>query len=215
VLREALEKAYPAHGILGEEHPATRQEAEFVWVIDPIDGTQSFISGLPMFGLLLGPAWEERFVLGLIDQPILHERWVGADGHGTNMNGRRVSTRRCRVLREATLYAGGPTRDETAAGAAVARVRDECRGARYGVECYTYGLLASGYIDLILDYDYEAYDFAPLEPVFRNAGGTMTDWQGSRLQFDSEGRVLAAGDPQLLVQVLALLESIPTTQDGF
>ena len=182
-----------------------REESEFVWVIDPIDGTQSFISGLPLFGLLLGLAWEGQFVLGLIDQSILHERWIGADGHGTSLNGLLVDTRKCGSLRKAVLHAGGPTREEHEADAAIARIRDECRGARYGVECYTYGLLASGYIDLILDYDYEVYDFAPLEPVVRNAGGTLTNWKGERLGFGSEGRILAASDSRLLIQVLEYL----------
>lgn len=205
VLRDALERAYPNHGIQGEEYGSVRENSELVWLLDPIDGTESFISGLPLFCLLIGLVWEGSFTLGLIDQPILQDRWVGADGNGTSMNGRLVRTRTCQYLRDAILHSGGPALDGAAEDASIARVRAACHGFRCGVESYTFGLLASGFIDIVLDYDYDVHDFGPLEPVIRNAGGILTDFAGRRLQSNSDGRVLAVGDVCLLPQVIARL----------
>jgi histidinol-phosphatase len=196
VLRELIEQAYPDHGIAGEEYPAVRQSAEHVWVLDPLDGTKSFLAGMPVFGILISLAHHGHFVLGVIDQPILRDRWVGADGHGTMFNGTPVNTRRCSKLADAVVFLGKPY------DAKIARLRDEVKWARYGGDCYGYGLLASGFVDLVVDADLDDHDFGALEPVVRNAGGAISDWAGQPLTMGSNGEVIAAGDTRVLESVV-------------
>jgi inositol-phosphate phosphatase/L-galactose 1-phosphate phosphatase/histidinol-phosphatase len=199
LLRQLIEQRYPQHGISGEEGPDVRAQAEYVWVLDPLDGTKSFLAGMPLFGILIGLAHAGRFILGLIDQPILHDRWLGADGHGTRFNGKRTQTRRCQNLNEAVAFLGKPY-DPPVAG-----LHGTVRWARYGGDCYAYGLLASGFVDVVIDSDLSDHDFGPLEPVVRNAGGQMTDWEGRALTMTSAGQVIAVGDPALLEQVRGCL----------
>ncbi len=196
VLRELIERTYPGHGIAGEEYPAVREHAEFVWVLDPLDGTKSFLAGMPVFGVLISLAHGGRFVLGVIDQPILRDRWVGADGHGTAFNGSKVHTRRCSKLADAVVFLGKPYDTK------IARLRDEVKWVRYGGDCYGYGLLASGFVDLVVDADLDNHDFGALEPVVRNAGGAITDWAGHPLAMGSNGEVIAAGDAHVLERVV-------------
>jgi inositol-phosphate phosphatase/L-galactose 1-phosphate phosphatase/histidinol-phosphatase len=196
VLRELIERSYPDHGILGEEYPPMRAGAEFTWVLDPLDGTKSFLAGMPVFGILIGLAHAGEFVLGVIDQPILRDRWLGADGRGTIFNGARVHTRQCAALADAIVFLGKPY------DAKIARLRPEVKWARYGGDCYGYGLLASGFVDGVVDAGLNDHDFVALEPVVRNAGGAVTDWQGQALKLGSSGQVVATGDPRLLEQVL-------------
>lgn len=198
VLRDLIEQAYPGHGIAGEEYPAVRENAEYVWVLDPLDGTKSFLVGMPVFGTLISLAQRGRFVLGVIDQPILRDRWVGADGHGTTFNGVPVNTRHCSRLADAVVFLGKPY------DAKIARLRDEVKWARYGGDCYGYGLLASGFVDLVVDADLDDHDFGALEPVVRNAGGAITDWAGRPLAMGSTGEVIAAGDAHVLERVVEL-----------
>lgn len=204
-LREVIEAAFPDHGITGEEFASVREDAEHVWLIDPIDGTKSFLTGKPMFGLLIALARRGRFVLGVIDQPILRERWVGADGHGTLLNGDKVAVRACPSLAKAMLYTVGPDDYAQADYPLMAPVRKAVKWAMYGAECYAYGLLAMGLVDLVLDADLDDHDFAALDPVVRNAGGVMSDWQGRPLAVGGHGRVIAAGDKAVHAQALKLL----------
>ena len=164
---------------------------------DPIDGTKSFISGVPLFGTLISLAFKGKPVLGVIDQPISRERWVGAAGHATLMNGRHAKTRGCTALGDATLYATSPDMFEGADAAAFQRLRSTVKLARFGADCYAYGLLAGGFVDLVVESGLKPYDFCALAPVVEGAGGTMTDWQGKVLSLQSDGRVVACGDPRL------------------
>lgn len=196
VLRELIEQRYPDHGILGEEYPSVREDAEFIWVLDPLDGTKSFLAGMPVFGILIGLACASEFVLGVIDQPILRDRWLGADGHGTMFNGKPVHTRQCSALSDAVVFLGKPY------NADIAKLHPRVKWARYGGDCYGYGLLACGFVDGVVDADLDDHDFAALEPVVRNAGGAVTDWQGQALRLGSGDEVIAVGDPRLLEPVL-------------
>jgi inositol-phosphate phosphatase / L-galactose 1-phosphate phosphatase / histidinol-phosphatase len=196
-MREMIEARYPDHGIWGEEFGRVRPEADYVWVLDPIDGTKSFISGVPLFGTLISLAFKGKPVLGVIDQPISRERWVGAAGHATLMNGRHAKTRGCTALGDATLYATSPDMFEGADAAAFQRLRSAVKLARFGADCYAYGLLAGGFVDLVVESGLKPYDFCALAPVVEGAGGTMTDWQGKALSLQSDGRVVACGDPRL------------------
>ncbi len=196
-MRELIEAHYPAHGIWGEEFGRVRQEADYTWVLDPIDGTKSFIAGVPLFGTLIALAYKGKPVLGVIDQPISRERWVGAIGYETKMNGKKVETRACAGLGEATLFASSPDMFEGAAAAAFERLRSSVRLTRYGADCYAYGLLAAGFVDLVVEANMKPYDYCALVPVVEGAGGVITDWQGKALSLHSDGRVAACGDPHL------------------
>jgi len=205
-MRELIEAAFPEHGILGEEHGPVRTDAEFVWVLDPIDGTKSFITGRPLFGTLIALAHRGRPVLGLIDQSILQERWVGIDGAGAVWNGRPISVRPCPRLDAAVLFATSPAMFATAPEAgAFARLQSKVRLPMFGGDCYAYGLLAMGFADLVVEASLQPYDFMALAPVIEGAGGRITDWRGRPLRLESAGQVVAAGDPRVHEAACALL----------
>ena len=204
-MRAIIERAFPEHGIVGEEHGTLRPDAEHVWVLDPIDGTKSFISGVPLFGTLIALLHRGRPILGIIDQPVLRERWVGALGHPTRFCGRPASTRRCASLAAATLFATSPHMFHGADGEGFERLRRAVKLPRYGGDCYAYGLLASGHVDLVVEASLKPYDYLAQVPIIEGAGGALTDWDGARLGLGSSGRVCASGDRRLHRKALALL----------
>ncbi|HWI28323.1 MAG TPA: histidinol-phosphatase [Stellaceae bacterium] len=205
-MRALIEKCFPAHGIIGEEHGKLRADAEYVWVLDPIDGTKSFISGIPLFGTLIALTRGGRPVLGVIDQPILHERWVGVEGRSTLLNGAPVRCRPCPALGDATLFSTAPELMFKGADAAgFARLAAAAKLVRAGADCYAYAQLASGFIDLVVEAQLKPYDYCALAPVIAGAGGVITDWRGRPLDLGSDGRVVAAGDPLLAEPARRLL----------
>ena len=210
VLRDLIEAEFPTHGILGEEHGGVREEAEYVWHLDPIDGTKSFIAGVPLFGTLIGLAQRIEGVptpiMGVIDQPINHERWIGADGHGTTFNGEAITTRDCPSLAAATLYTTSMEYFDTAEQiAAFERVQAASKMTGFGTDCYGYGLVASGFVDLVVEQGLDTYDYCALGPVVVNAGGLFTDWFGKPKVIDDTKTILAAGDPRVHAEALALI----------
>ncbi len=205
VMRAEIEAAWPGHGIIGEEYGAVREHAEYVWVLDPIDGTKAFIAGKPMFGTLIALLRDGAPILGLIDQPVSGERWIGASGRPTIFNGRPAATRGCASLAEATLNTTGPDLFEGADVARFGRLSRASKLALYGGDCYAYGLLASGFIDLIAEAGLNPYDFCALIPVIEGAGGVITDWRGRALDLQSDGCVVAAGDPAVHAQAVEVL----------
>ncbi|HEY1433664.1 MAG TPA: histidinol-phosphatase [Stellaceae bacterium] len=206
-MRSLIENRFPEHGIIGEEFGRMREGAEFVWTLDPIDGTKSFISGVPLFGTLIALTRGGRPILGIIDQPISHERWVGVAGRSTTLNGAVVHCRACAVLASATLFATTPDMFKGEDAAAFARVSNAVKLTRFGADCYAYGLLAAGFIDLVLEADLKPYDFCPMVPIVEGAGGLATDWRGLPLELASEGRALIAGDRPTHEAALALLRA--------
>jgi inositol-phosphate phosphatase/L-galactose 1-phosphate phosphatase/histidinol-phosphatase len=205
-MRELIRASYPEHGVEGEEFGAERENAELVWHLDPIDGTKSFIIGRPLFGTLIGLSHRGQPLLGLIDQCISGERWIGLMGRGTSWNGEAIRVRPCPNLRDAVLGTTSPL--IFAAGAeqaAFTRVQEAVRYPLFGGDCYTYGLLAMGFIDLVIETDLDAHDFMALVPVVEGAGGIMTDWHGRPLHTGSDGRIIAAGDRRLHAAASALL----------
>jgi inositol-phosphate phosphatase / L-galactose 1-phosphate phosphatase / histidinol-phosphatase len=205
-MREVIRARYPEHGIEGEEFGAEREDAELVWHLDPIDGTKSFIIGRPLFGTLIGLSHRGRPLLGLVDQCISGERWIGVMGGGTSWNGEAVRVRPCPNLGDAVLGTTSPLM--FAAGveqAAFTRVQEAVRYPLFGGDCYTYGLLAMGFVDLVIETDLDAHDFMALVPVVEGAGGIMTDWHGRPLHTGSDGRIIAAGDRRLHRAACALL----------
>ena len=204
-MRALIEERFPEHGILGEEFGRVREDAEFVWSLDPIDGTKSFISGVPLFGTLIALTRGGRSILGVIDQPILRERWVGAVGRPTTLNGAAIRCRACPVLAAATLFATTPDMFKGEDAASFARVSDKVKQTRFGADCYAYGLVATGFVDLVLEASLEPYDFCAMVPIVEGAGGVATDWRGANLDLASDGRILVAGDRRAHEAALALL----------
>jgi len=204
-MRAAIARRFPNHGVIGEEHGRDRADAEFVWVLDPIDGTKSFITGKPLFGTLIALAERGRPVVGVIDMPALNECWWGADDRGTLMNGAPVQTRPCGDLAQAMLYATTPHMFHGADEAAFARLAAAVRHPLYGADCYAYAMVAGGWSDLVVEAMLQAYDFCALVPVVEGAGGVMSDWQGRPLTTASDGRVVACGDARLHGPVLERL----------
>jgi inositol-phosphate phosphatase/L-galactose 1-phosphate phosphatase/histidinol-phosphatase len=194
VMRSLIERRFPEHGIIGEEFGRVGENAEFVWTLDPIDGTKSFISGVPLFGTLIALTRAKRPILGIIDQPISRERWVGLAGSPTTLNGAVVRCRSCAGLAGATLFATTPDMFKGKDAAAFARVSCAVKLTRFGADCYAYGLLAAGFIDLVLEASLKPYDFCAMVPIVEGAGGIATDWRGADLDITSDGCILVAGD---------------------
>ncbi|ALH82717.1 histidinol-phosphatase [Sphingopyxis macrogoltabida] len=203
-MRRLLDAEAPRDGIIGEEYGAERAEASRQWVLDPIDGTVSFMAGRPIFGTLIALLQDGWPVLGIIDQPIAGERWVGAVGQPTLFNGRPVRTRSCRTLGEAVLATTGPQyfSDHDGEHFMALAAKTSHKRMVFGGDCYNYGLLASGHIDIVVEAGLKLHDFAALVPVVEGAGGTMCDWNGDPLNADSAGHVIALGDPARLEDVI-------------
>src|SRR2546423_5422891 len=177
-MRALLTEHVPQHGVFGEEHGAVRTDADYVWVLDPIDGTKAFITGLPIFGTLIALLHHGKPVLGVIDQPILQERWLGIDGERTTFNGRPVRVRACEDLGRSYMYSTSPSMFPSAVEKRHETLTQKVKLFRWGGDCYAYGLLASGHVDLVVENSLKLYDFAALSPVIKGAGGLITDWQG-------------------------------------
>ncbi|WP_033070499.1 histidinol-phosphatase [Thalassospira australica] len=206
-MRDILNAELPDHGILGEEHGRENTDAEYVWVLDPIDGTKSFISGKPSFATLIALCHNGKPVLGVIDQAITDERWVGVMGQASTMNGVEISARECEDLDRATFFTTAPelfTGDSQKAYAAIA---EKCRVPMYGVDAYAYGLTALGLADTVVEIGLQAYDFCALVPVVEGAGGVVTDWSGTALTMDSRGDVIASGDARCHQDVLTTIKA--------
>ena len=200
-IRERIADRYPQHGVVGEEFGAESSEAEWVWVVDPIDGTGAFVSGLPTFGTLIALLREGTPVIGVLDQPILRERWTGVHEPGvirsSTQNTQAIHTNPQSDLTSATVFATSPKMFAGGASEAWQRLAASVERVRYGVDCYAYGLLASGHIDLVCEADLKAWDYLALAPIVHGAGGQMTDWSGEPLTLASGDRVLAAASQAL------------------
>ena len=206
-MRAVLAEHCPGFGLLGEEFGLERGGARFRWVIDPIDGTRAFLTGRPSFGTLVALLDGDTPVLGLIDQPVTGERWVAAGGRTRFRGplGGEAGTRSCATLASAELSCTAPEIFEPADRPGFARLQAATARTSWGGDCYAYGLLALGQIDVIAEATLKVWDWAALLPVVEGAGGQMTDWSGRTLRPDGDGRVLAVGDPALLDTAVALL----------
>nr|VFK12526.1 MAG: inositol-phosphate phosphatase / L-galactose 1-phosphate phosphatase / histidinol-phosphatase [Candidatus Kentron sp. LPFa] len=197
-LRRIIGRAYPDHGIIGEEAGAHQPDAEYVWIIDPIDGTKAFLCGIPVFGTLIALTRKGVPILGVIDQPVNRERWLGVQGRPTTLNGARVATRACQNPNLATLCATTPEMFAGLATDSFQRLTDAVKMTRFGTDCYGYGLLACGFVDLVVEADLSPHDYLAHAPIVEGAGGVITDWEGRALGLHrAASRVVAAGDPNL------------------
>jgi inositol-phosphate phosphatase / L-galactose 1-phosphate phosphatase / histidinol-phosphatase len=204
-MRRLIAARFPEHGIIGEEYGREREDAEFVWVLDPIDGTKAFISGLPLFGTLIALTQHGKPIVGVIDQPISRERWTGAIGRATTLNGAPLRCRASPGIAAATIFATTPDMFKGADADAFKRAASAAKLVRYGADCYAAGLLALGCIDMVIEAELKPYDYSALIPVVEGAGGIATDWSGAPLDLNSDGRVIFAGDKRTHSDALALL----------
>lgn len=208
VMREMIRAAYPHHGIIGEEYGRENENAEFAWVLDPIDGTKSFITGKPVFGTLIALLHNGLPVLGIINQPYTRERWVGAKGRRTTLNGREIATRQGVPLEKSVLYTtGGRGMFSEEEQERFNVLESRVKLTRYSADSYAYGLLALGCVDIVCEAGMKLYDYAALVPVVEGAGGFMSDWEGRPLGASSDGRVLALGDRELFGAVAGALDT--------
>ena len=206
-LRKGLRRAWPEHGVRGEEFAPTAGSSEFTWLIDPIDGTRAFISGMPLWGILLGLMENDRPRLGFMHQPYLGETF-GGDGQQAWLlrkdHREFLRTRSVGTLAEAVLYTTHPDHFASVADTAShARLAAQVRLSRYGGDCYSYCMLDAGHVQLVVESGLQDYDILPLVPIIEGAGGVVTDWQGCALR--GGGQVLAAADAALHAQALAVL----------
>ena len=206
-MRRILAAEVPKDTIIGEELGASAGSSRRSWVLDPIDGTAAFLAGRPIFGTLIALVVEGWPVLGVIDQPILGERWVGASGRPTTLNGKPVRTRPCRELADATIGTTGPHYFDDHDGAHFMGLaaKTDHRRMVMGGDCYNYAMLATGQLDIVCEANLKLHDWAALVPVVEGAGGTMADWNGDPLHAASDGRVIALGDPARLDDVIEAL----------
>jgi myo-inositol-1(or 4)-monophosphatase len=208
VMRRLIKANFPQHGIVGEEFGSEREDAEYVWVLDPIDGTKSFIAGFPIWGTLIALLHQGTPVFGMMHQPFIGERFSGDSGsaHYSGSAGtRKLAVRRCPSLNEATMFTTSPLLMNAADRAAFNRVEEAVRLTRYGGDCYSYCMLAAGHLDLVIETELKPYDIAALIPIITGAGGIVTTWDGKPAQ--SGGRIIAAGDSRVHEAALKLLNS--------
>ncbi len=203
-IRAAIEKARPEDGIYGEEFRIKESRNGLTWVIDPIDGTKSFVIGRPTFGTLIALCKNDVPVLGIIDQPISKERWIGAEGK-TTFNGKIVKARPCPDLKSACVASTTPAMFNKT-GPVYKKIEKLTKMMAWGGDCYMYGLLANGFMDVCVEASLSPYDFCALVPIVEGAGGKITDWNGKPLTIKSDGKVIAAGDAKIHEQILKILK---------
>ncbi|MDO8534971.1 MAG: histidinol-phosphatase [Xanthobacteraceae bacterium] len=205
-MRMLIRKTFPAHGIIGEEFGDERPDASYVWVIDPIDGTKSFISGMPAWGTLIGLLKDGAPVYGMMHQPFIGERFSG-DGASARYRGpageRHLSARPCAGLNEAVLFTTSPLLMTEQERGQFQKVERAVRLSRYGGDCYAYCMIAAGFVDLVIEAGLKQHDIVALIPIVEGAGGIVTDWNGGPAT--KGGRILAAGDRRVHAEALRLL----------
>jgi len=205
-MRALIKKTFPAHGILGEEFESERPDAEYVWVLDPIDGTKSFICGLPAWGTLIALTRRGEPIYGMMHQPFTREQFTG-DGSGASYRGpagdRVLRTRGCGSLNDAVLLTTSPLLMREDDRRAFRRVEESVQLSRYGGDCYAYCMLAAGHVDLVIETELKPYDVLPLIPIIEGAGGIVTTWDNGRPH--AGGKIIAAGDKRAHAQAMDVL----------
>ncbi len=206
IMRQEITDRFPDHGILGEEFGGLNTDSRYVWVLDPIDGTRAFISGLPVWGTLIGLTDQGKPILGMMHQPFTRERFAG-DTRRAWYRGpdgsRELKTRACASISDAVLFTTTPKLFTGTDRDAYDRVEAAARLARYGTDCYAYAMVAAGHVDVVIEAGLQPYDIVALIPIIEGAGGIVTSWTGGSAA--SGGRVVASGDPRLHEKVLASL----------
>ena len=207
ILRKIIIDQFPSHGVIGEELPSLDGTSEWCWIIDPIDGTRSFVSGMPTWGTLVGLLRNGVPSYGMMSQPFVGEIFMGGVGKSVTFRqgeAQPLGCRACSDLSDATLFTTSPDMFESVhEKASFDQLAGKVKLSRYGADCYGYCLLAAGFIDLVVEANLGFYDIAPLVPIIEGAGGIVTDWQGGPIR--AGGRALAAGDRRIHAEALAIL----------
>jgi myo-inositol-1(or 4)-monophosphatase len=205
-MRTLIRRSFPEHGIIGEEFGTEHGDAEYVWILDPIDGTKSFISGMPLWGTLVALMRMGEPVFGMMHQPFMRERFTG-DGLAAHYRGpageRDLHVRPCAGVTDAILLTTSPLLMNEDDRARFCKVEDAAKLSRYGGDCYAYCMLAAGHIDLVIEAELKPYDIVPLIPIIRGAGGIVTSWDGGPAE--AGGRIVAAGDRRVHEDALKIL----------
>ncbi len=204
-IRAELADRFPDHGIFGEEYGRQETDSEFTWIIDPIDGTKSFICGVPLFGMLIGVLEAGEPVAGVIRMPALGESYAGCRGGGANLSGAAIGCRQITKADDARIFVNEANQLVTEEPQRLARLMGMGHIFRFFTDCYSYALLAAGKIDAVVEMGLQPYDYLPVAPVIEAAGGIVTDWQGERLGLHSDGTIIAAATPELHAAILAQL----------
>jgi myo-inositol-1(or 4)-monophosphatase len=206
-MRTLIRRSFPDHGIVGEEFGNERADAEYVWYLDPIDGTKSFISGMPAWGTLIALTRRGEPVFGMMDQPFTRERFSG-DGRAAQYRGppgkRSLRVRPCPKLADAVVFTTSPRLMNEADRKAFSRVEEAALLSRYGGDCYAYCMLAAGHVDLVIETGLKPHDVVPLVPIILGAGGVITSWENGPPH--AGGRIIAAGDPRVHQAAMELLK---------
>ncbi len=207
-MRTLIRRHFPDHGVIGEEFGDERTNAEYVWVLDPIDGTKSFISGMPAWGTLIALTRKGDPVYGMMHQPFTRERFTG-DGQAARYRGpageRQLHVRRCASVGDAILMTTSPLLMSETERTAFQRVEKAAQLSRYGGDCYAYCMLAAGHIDLVIECGLKPYDIIPLMPIVEGAGGIVTTWDGGAAK--SGGCIIAAGDKRVHAEAMKILNA--------
>ena len=205
VLRDRIRKEYPEHGILGEEYESEKIDSEFIWVIDPIDGTRSYIAGHKDFGNLIALLHNKKPVLGIINCPAHDERWIGVKNKITKCNGKNVQTSEIRKIKDAYLFTSGLYFMEPQIKKGLELLKEKSRYYRLGGDCYMYGMLASGLIDIVLEDTLKVHDYMALINVVEGAGGVITDKFGEDISLESDGSLVASSSSTLHDEIIKLI----------
>lgn len=206
-LREFLHQNRPYDGILGEEGGTEGLDREYVWVIDPIDGTRAFISGLPVWGTLIGLLHKGNSIAGMMAQPFTGELFFANDEGSFLRHGgltRKIECRKTQLIEEATLFSTAPQLLQGKEGAAFAQLQEKAQLTRFGTDCYAFAMLAAGFVDLVIEVGLKPYDIVALIPIIEKAGGVITQWNGGPAE--EAGNIIAAATPQLHEKALAFLQ---------
>ncbi len=205
-MRRLINKTFPAHGIVGEEFGSDKPDAPYVWVLDPIDGTKSFIAGMPAWGTLIGLMKDGAPVYGMMHQPFIGE-WFSGDGGSARYRGpagdRKLTARHCASVKDAILYTTSPLLMDETERKQFQKVEAQAKHSRYGGDCYSYCMVAAGHIDLVIEAGVHSFDIVPLIPIIEGAGGIITTWTGENAY--NGGRIIAAGDKRVHAEAMKLL----------
>jgi len=206
-IRELIKQTYPSHGIVGEEYESINLDSEFTWVIDPIDGTRSFIAGHKDFGTLIALLKNKKPILGIINCPAHQERWIGIQNQPTTLNGNVVTTSNIQKIKDGYAFTSGLYFEDDEFKKAFDKIIQRAKYYRFGGDCYMYGMLASGLIDVVIEDTLKIYDYMALIPVIEGAGGVVSDKNNRPITLESDGSVVATANITLHKEVAEILKS--------
>lgn len=205
MIRGEIEQRFPEHGFYGEESGQSATDAEWVWVVDPIDGTTSFSTGKPTFGTLIALLHEGRPVLGLVDLPALDDRWLGVKGQPTLYNDKVVNTSSVNEIAKASIYTTTTKMFDDAQMLRYQAVEQQGKFSVFGADCLGYGLLASGFTEIVIEASLKPYDYMALVPVIEGAGGCISDWEGREIDLQTADHILACANVDLHQKALKVI----------